>query len=238
MRHPIIASLILLATPLIACAAPDGEKCQGILELGGKGYKLQYAAAYAEKVLDDKEAVSVIFSESAIPVDKLRASLRESGNADKFFHFKPHVTVTFDKSGKAMFCNAWADNNSLGVSGSKLSGKLEVKDGRARGETALASDGEDDKRKSSFKVPSFDLPLLVVPVEKKETITDEKSEGKPEVEKPGKSDDAKGAVNYRDLPLPDGATDVEYKKIVGHIRCKSPADIKATAGSLTEKLVK
>src|SRR4051812_6741444 len=78
-----------------AAAADDGEACAGTLEVDGKTYKLGYAVAYAVKVFDEP-GVAVLFSEAAIPVGKLRAALAEGeGSDDKFFHFKPHVRVTF-----------------------------------------------------------------------------------------------------------------------------------------------
>lgn len=243
MSRHLLALIVIASMVCVAQAAPptskraattapstDGEPCKGTLEIDGKTYKLQYAVAYAVRVFD-KDAVAVIFSEVGIPVDKLRASLRESGNDDKFFHFKPHMTVTFDKSGEPMFCNGYADNNSISVSGPKLTGKLAVKDGRARGDAALASDPES-KHKNSFKVPAFDLAMLVVP----------KSEAAAP-EKPAKSEEPKAdaepglaPIASRKLPLPDGATDVEYKKLVENIRCKCPKDLKATADEMTKKL--
>src|SRR4051812_5507788 len=162
---PLLASLCLCAGPISAAsatAAAEGEACKGTLELGGKTYKLKYAVAYPVKVFDDA-GTSVIFAEQPVPVEKLRAALRDgNGSDDKFFLFKPHVTVTFDKAGKVMFCNAYGDNNSVSVSGPKLSGELASKDGRATGNAALTAD-DDATRKSAFSVPAFDLTTLVVP---------------------------------------------------------------------------
>src|SRR4051794_9946016 len=116
---PTVLSLSLvlsLAGGTLAAEAKEGERCEGSFEIGGKKYALKYAVAFPVKVFDE-DGFGAIFSEQAIPVEKLEKALAEGkGNADKFFFFKPHVQVTFDKAGKAMFSNAYADNNSLSVS--------------------------------------------------------------------------------------------------------------------------
>jgi hypothetical protein len=229
-----------LAVPAAsAAAAPDaeGQPCKGTMLLGDKTYELKYAAAYPVTVFDDREAVTVLFTDQSIPMDKLKAALAAKGNDDSFFFFKPHVRVTFGKDGKPMFCNAFADNSSLSVSGPKLLGELAVKDGKVRGKASLKAE-PDDKRKSSFDVSSFELTLLDVPRPKAVPKSEAKPVAAEEVEKRDKSDDAapKDAVPSRKLPLPEGATDVEYKKLVGQIKCKSPKDVKTTASALSSKL--
>ena len=63
---------------------------------------------------------------------------------------------------------------------------------------------------------------------------------KPEAESSHASTEkpAEGAPvpNVRDLPLPEGASEVAYKKLVEMITYKCPSDVKATATFLTEKL--
>ena len=45
-----------------------------------------------------------------------------------------------------------------------------------------------------------------------------------------------GAIPYNRLPLPDDATKVEYKKLVGQIKCQSATDHKSVARALAKKL--
>jgi hypothetical protein len=248
---PMLLPLTLvvnLAGTALAAEAKDGERCDGTFEIGGTTYALKYAVAFPVKVFDE-DGFGVIFSDQAIPVEKLQKALADGkGSADKFFFFKPHVQVTFDKAGKVMFCNAYADNNSLSVSGGKLSGTLAVKDGRAKGEAALAVD-PDSTRKSSFAVKVFDLPVLDVaaPAEKPEQKVNVERAEEPRAAVrqasahtspaagAGKAVGA-GAVAARELALPDAAANVEYKKLVGHIRFTCPDDVKAAAAAIDAKL--
>src|SRR4051812_17738490 len=89
-RKPVMCNrstlLVLLASSLWLCALPalaasaaipaDGEPCKGKLEIGGKTYTLKYAVAYSVKVFDEV-ATSVIFAEQPVPVEKLKAALRD-----------------------------------------------------------------------------------------------------------------------------------------------------------------
>jgi hypothetical protein len=115
------------------------------------------------KVFDDA-GYAVLFSEQPIPVEKLRTAWSRARAArDKFFFFKPHVQVTFDKAGKPMFCNAYADNFSVSVGGSNLSGEFNPK--RRQGPRQdVAEERAGLEAQSGFDVPAFDLTLLDVPV--------------------------------------------------------------------------
>ena len=238
----LAAALFPAAGPAVAAekpaeSSPDVAKVKastGTLSIEGTSYSLEHAVAYEAKVFDDK-GLSVILSSKPIPVAKLEKALKDGkGSDDGFFLFQPHVRVTFDKAGKVMFCNAWADNNSVSVSGLNLSGDLAVKDGRVKGKAALAADA-DSKRKSTFDA-TFDIELLVVelPPDGAKPGSEPKEDAPPAGE--AKPAPKQGTVHYKDLPLPKDATDVEYKKIVGQIKCKSATNYKAVAKALTESL--
>ncbi|HTN00990.1 MAG TPA: hypothetical protein VL132_03885 [Planctomycetaceae bacterium] len=215
-----------------AKAADPPKPCEGTLKLDGKTYKLEHVLIYETKAFDE-EAIAVLLSEKAIPIDKLKKSLTEgNGSDDSLFLFQPHVKVTFTPGGKSQFCNAWADNFSLSVSGTKLTGEFEIKEGRITGKTALAND-DDGGSKGTFAA-TFSAPLLVFPRKAPPTKPAEpKPPGKPD-EKPKAA--AGEAINVHDLPLPKDATQVEYKKIVQQLTCRSATDHKGVAKFLTEQL--
>lgn len=208
------------------------KPCEGTLKLDGKTYKLEHVLIYETKAFDE-EAIAVLLSDKAIPVDKLKKSLTEgNGSDDSLFLFQPHVKVTFTPAGKPQFCNAWADNYSLSVSGTKLTGAFEIKEGRITGKTALAND-DDGGSKGTFAA-TFSAPLLVFPRKAPPAKPAEpKPTGSPD-EKPKVA--AGDVINVHDLPLPKDATQVEYKKIVQQLTCRSATDHKTLAKYLTEQL--
>lgn len=225
--------------------AAEGKPGSGTLLIGKKTYKLEHVVAYQSKVFDD-DMINVIMSDRAIPVDKLKAVLRDGkGTDDGFSLFQPHVKVTFNKEGKPSFCNAYADNSSLSVSGGGLKGELAVKEGRVAGNVVLEA-AKDEERKSSFDL-RFDVALLVVPVppaEKKAADSEKPKAGKKEKKKAGKAaDDAKAVktdetLNVHDLPLPRDAANVKYKDIVEQMGYTSALDVKTLAAFLSKELAK
>lgn len=210
------------------------KPCEGTLQLDGKTYKLEHVVVYETKAFDE-DAIAVLLSDKSISIEKVKKSLADGkGSDDSLFLFQPHVKVTFTPAGEAQYCNAWADNFSLSVSGTKLSGEFQIKDGRVTGKTALAND-EDGRSKGTFTA-TFNAPLLkhsgtATPTKPAEP----KPAGKPD-ETPKPKAAAGGAINVHDLPLPKDATQVEYKKIVQQLTCSSATDHKTLAKFLTEQL--
>lgn len=224
-------------------AAAEGKPGSGTFLIGNKTYKLEHIVAYQSKVFDD-DMINVIMSDRAIPVDKLKAALRDGkGTDDGFSLFQPHVKVTFNKEGKPSYCNAYADNSSLSVSGGGLKGELAVKEGRVAGNAVLEA-AKDEERKSSFDL-RFDVSLLIVPVppaEKKPADSEKPKTGKKEKKKGGNAAEAARAeksdetLNVRDLPLPKDAANVKYKDIVEQMGYTSASDVKTLVAFLSKKL--
>jgi hypothetical protein len=232
------------AAPAIPAPA-GGRPCQGTLMIAGKNYKLEHVAVYKAKVFDD-EGIVVLASSKPIPVDRLKAKLIEGkGTDDKFIFFEPNIHITFKNSGEVMFCNAWADNYSVSISGSRLTGELVVKDGRVRGQAKLELDS-DAKLKNSCDL-LFDAPLIAVAIPKAEPKPNTTAKAKPKkgsdsTDEPDSDDSdekpvaAGPKINVHDLPLPKDATDVEYKELVQHMQYKSKTDHKKLAAFLQQRL--
>jgi hypothetical protein len=227
--------------PTKAVVIPGGKSCQGTLQIRGTTYKLDQAIAYSSIVLDEN-CINVLLSSAVIPVDKLKDALND-GNDDKFIFFKPNVKITFSKEGRVRFFNAYGDGASVSASGSDLKGQLVVKDGRVNGSCTYSP----DDKKSSFDA-QFDLALIPIPqayfakLEAEKAMQLEKR-AKAEKERKAKEeqDAAKAAAaelngpKARSLPLPKGATDVEYEKLTGQIHCKCPSDVITTANFLAQQ---
>jgi len=227
--------------PAKAVVIPGGKPCQGTLQIRGTTYKLDQAVAYSSIVLDENR-INVLLSSAAIPVDKLKDALND-GNDDKFIFFQPNVKITFGKEGKARFFNAYADGGSVSASGSDLTGQLVVKDGRVNGSCTYTP----DEKKNSFDA-QFDLVLIPIPQAYFTKIEAEKAmrlEKRAKAEKDRKAKEEQDAVKAaaaelngpkaRSLPLPQGATNVEYEKLTGQIRCKCPSDVVTTANFLAQQ---
>jgi hypothetical protein len=162
MRQHYVNRFLALAVVMAAGAAgvraaEEARPADGTLLVGAKTYKLAHSVAYRTKLFDE-EAIAVVLSDKAIPVDKLQKSLKEDGSDDSFFLFQPHVKLTFNKAGEIQSANAWADNTSISVSGGGLEGEMKLEKGRVQGKASLELDGEG-QLKRSFEL-KFDVPLL------------------------------------------------------------------------------
>ena len=207
-----------------------GAPCQGTFQIAAKTYKLSHAVAYRHTVSDD-EMISVLLSSVAIPAEKLKASLMEKGSDSGFIFFQPHVTVTFDASGKAIYLNSWADNRSFSISGPDVDGQLTEAKGRVRGEIKMTRDKGEDRKSLDAQ---FDLPLLVVPRPAAKPAPKEK----PSTDDPSSKPDApnRPALNVHELPLPKDAARFEYKKLVEQMSYESQSDVKTLAAFLAKQL--
>lgn len=218
-----------------AAAAPVGG--QGTMNIGGKQYKIAYVVVYESKVFD-QTMVNVLASDTPIPVAELRKILANNDNSDdKFSFFHPNAKVTFGKDGKPAFCNAWADNHSISLSGSSsLTGDLTVKDGRAKGQMQMKY-GDDTPPKHSFDI-SFDAELIAASAAPKKALAKAESDD-PAPSKPGNKPSHKAAgkaIGAKELPLPADASNVEYTEIVGQIKYHSGTGVKPLCKWLGEQL--
>lgn len=239
------SSHVLRAEDAPTAASPANAKTSsGTFKIDGQTYDLPHVVAYQTKVFDD-DGIAVLFCAKEIPVQKLKAALiKDQGRDDSFNLFEPQVKVTFKKTGEPSYSNSWAANSSISVSGGGLKGQLAVKNGRAVGQASMET-GDKPEDKKSFDI-RFDVPLLTVDIPK----ADPKPESKPdESDKPRSksrksrtknADKARPAatagLNVYELPLPDDATNVEYKKSVEHLGYKSPSSVTKVTDFLVKQL--
>ncbi len=236
--------LAMADEPVKAVVIPGGKPCQGTLQIRGKSYNLDRAVAYTSIVLNE-ECVNVLLSSSTIPIDKLKTAILDGNGADdKFFFFQPNVKITFSKEGKARFFNAYGDGGSVSAAGSDLKGQLAIKDGRGSGSCSYIP----DEKKNGFDV-QYDLAVLPIPQAVFAKIEAEKAErlakrAQKEKERKAKkeADAAKAAVaeatgpKAHSLPIPQGATNVEFQKQTGQIRFQCPSDVVSTANFFVQQL--
>jgi hypothetical protein len=229
------AVLLLAEEPTKLPPLPAGKTCQGTLVLGDKTYKLDHAVAYPTKTFDE-DSVSVIVSPKPIPVDKLKAAIAKGkGSDDSFMFWEPHIKLTYKTSGEIQFCNAWASNNSLSVSGSDLTGRVVIQKDRAGGDAILKQDADSD-RKRSFSL-QFNTPLLPNALPKaapKVAKAEDEDTNDDSEEKSATSAGPKPKV--RSLPRPTDATDIEYKDLVEQMTYKSKSDVKSLSAFLVKQL--
>lgn len=232
----MLTTICAVSLTLLASARSEAADmaCEGKLEIGGKTYKLTHAVAYPTKLFDE-EVINVLTSSKPIAVDKLKTALRTGdGGDDRFMIWDPHIKISFKKSGEVQYCNAWADNISISMSGSNLTGDVSIKNGRATGKATLVPD-QFTKHIRGFQLV-FDVSLLANPAAAKAN-----NPSSPENSHEAKIDaeaeiPAAPTILARSLPMPKDATDVEFNDFVEHISYKSRYEVKAVATMLVQQL--
>ncbi|MGQ0635042.1 MAG: hypothetical protein ACT4QC_10555 [Planctomycetaceae bacterium] len=161
LRRFVRPAIALLGVSLpIVIAADEPKPVEGSLEVGKGTYKLQHVVAYETKDDndDDDGRISVIASDRRIPIDQIKKTLRENeGSDERLFLLQPYVRVVFRKTGEVESGNAWADNSSFSTNGDALTGKVQIENGRARGQAKLALPPSRDF-KQNFQI-RFDVAL-------------------------------------------------------------------------------
>jgi hypothetical protein len=128
---------------------PSAIPVEGTLTVGERTYKLSHAVAYETKT-DEEKGITILTSDRKIPIATIEKALREGeGSDDGLSLSQPHVMISYDKSGKAVRCKAWADNGSFSMGGDSLAGKLKLENGRASGDAKLVPK-KDSPFKSAF----------------------------------------------------------------------------------------
>src|SRR5262249_14486340 len=128
---------------------PENKPVEGTLTVSERTYKLSHVVAYETKA-DEEKGVTVLASDRKIPFSEIEKALREGeGSDDGLSLSQPHVMISYDKSGKAVRCKAWADNGSFSMGGDSLTGTLKLQNGRASGEARLVAK-KDSPFKSAF----------------------------------------------------------------------------------------
>jgi hypothetical protein len=150
----VLPALALLMSGL---RAEEAQAPAGTMQIGEKSYNLIHLAVYETKS-NDEDVVVLLASNRKLPIEKVKAALREGTEDESREINQPHIRVVFNKSGKPEMCSARTDNSSFSTGGSSLTGEVTVEDGKARGTAALKMQG-DEKFRRGFEI-KFDVALL------------------------------------------------------------------------------
>ena len=158
------------------------------LTIGNRTFKLPNVVAYEMKQFD-KPMTTIVFSERALDLAKLKAAIGKK-SADDYFEFIPQVKLVIDTDDRVGSINLWADNTSINSSGGNdVAGDIVIEEGRARGTAKLAKPGEFFDKKYTFEV-SFDVSVL--------------GGSAPAAPKPSGSGSGLVADSHDGLPFPEG----------------------------------
>ena len=136
-------------------AGDEKKPIAGTLLAGDRTYTLAFVVAYEAKS-DDKGTITVIASDRKIPVETIKAALRDGkGSDDKLSFSQPHLKIRLNRSGNPERGNAVADGTYFGFFGDTLVSDLKIGEGRIRGQTRLETTGEGKLRRN------FDIRLDV-----------------------------------------------------------------------------
>lgn len=213
---------------------PDKPVVKGKFMGDGKDGKIQFLVVQNREPFSDQAAIQFVFTEK-----------------DPAFSKKPEFDAMFKKLGSALSISTFKDGGIFGCEVAHTShenppftalGQIKMTDFKITDTHVtgrLTTGGEDEAFGQKWDVDlTFSAPLP------KGAFAAVKE---PEPEKPGKKmtktdepEEQLGAtgpkIAVKDLPLPAGAQDVEYKQLVGHITFRSDSPVSAVATEFAAKL--
>jgi len=245
----LFVSTFTMAFAMVATMAqqPAGgvmPSVSGTFKGNGKAAKLAFISARWGEPFDDKPGIKLIVTEKDHSRDP-----------------KPDFNAGFGRYGSALIVSLHEDGGIFGceVAHSALKGtfssigKVQAKDfkvekGAVQGQ--LSTGGQADFFGETWEVDlKFSAPLTGTPQQPAadKPASPNKSKQPPSFGSSPKDSPATGkssapaapvlpALNVKELPIPTDATDVEYKKLVQHIRFKSPSNYQSVAIELVKKL--
>ncbi len=214
----------------------------GTFKGNGKDAKIAFVSARWREPFNDKPGIRLIFTEKDHTQDP-----KADFNAN-FGRYGSALNISLDPDGDIFGCEV---THSAHRGGFSALGKIKIKDfkfenGLLQGQ--LTTGGPDDVFGQTwdvdlkFSAPLAGSPPQPAPTEKKTDKTSSFAKDRSQNTRPAASDSATPAapsvpaLNVKQLPIPQDATDVEYKKLVQHIGFNSPSDYKAVATDLVKKL--
>ena len=215
----------------------------GVFKGNGKDAKLAHVSAHWREPFGDEPSIVLVFTEKDHSRDR-----------------KADITANFGKYGSALLISLHEDGSIFGCqvvhsahskSGFTSLGKIRTNDfeytnGKVEGELTtdgeLETFGETWEANLKFVAPLGETPPEFQPKQTAESTAPKTKTTNAKTTPPASDDDedqpaASGsAMKGKDLPLTKDATDVEYKKLVGHVVYKSKSGVKAVAAELTASL--
>lgn len=217
---------------------PDNPVVKGTFLGDGKDGKIQHLVVQTREPFSDKAAIRLIFTEKDPSKSK-----------------KPEFDAAFKKLGSALMISVFKDGGIFGCEVAHTAhekspfsavGEIKMIDFKVT-EThvsgQLATGGELDAFDQKWNVDlTFSAPLpkgafvaVADPASAMPKKADADAASEEEREKPV---DAGPKMPVSELPLPAGAVDVEYKKVVEHIGFRSDASVSVVANDFSAKLKK
>jgi hypothetical protein len=232
------------AVGMLGTSAEQAPQAAPLAKLGlsgkfignGKEVKLAFVSAVNDEEFGGKPGLVLIFSEKDHTKDK-----------------NPKFNVSFGRYGSALIVNCHEDGSIYGCQvshaahekrgfssiGDLESAEFQVAGGQVQGKFTTNGQqevfGETWEAELTFAAP-YKSQAKAEPkkVAARETPADEPT--RPEPTKPEPSKPAGAALQAKDLALPAGAKDIEYKALVEHLSFKSASDVKTLVGELSKSL--
>jgi len=234
---------------LIGTAAEEAQKANPLFKLGvagkfkgnGKDAKIAFVSARPGDEFSGKPSIDLIFTErdhSKDPRPTIKASFGDYGSA---------IVISCHEDGTVFGCQvSHAAHQKRGFSsiGKIELDQFQVAGGQVQG--TLSTGGQTDTFGETWEVdlkfaapyksqiaaadskPAGDKPAVASTKPNKDKPATDKPE--PEPTKPAAS------LKAKDLALPKGATDVNYKAIVEMLDFKCPGDVKTVAAEFSKNL--
>jgi hypothetical protein len=249
-RLSAFACVVTWALLIAAQEPPKGEKAaakasvSGTFKGNGKEAKIAFVSAQWREPFNDKPGIRLIFTE----MDHTRDP-------------KADFNANFGRYGSALVISLFEDGGIFGCEvshtalkgGFSALGKIKIKDFKFEGglvQGQLTTSGPDNVFGQTWEVDlKFAAPLAgsaqqpapspaaAKTAKEPPAITGRTSGNSPPTrEAPARVEPALPALNAKELPISQDATDVEYKKLVQHIGYNSPSDYKTVAADLVKKL--
>lgn len=223
---------VMLAGPIFAQSS-DKPSVSGKFLGDGKDGKIQHLVVQTTEPFSDKAAIKLVFTEKDPSKSK-----------------KPDWDAGFKKLGSALVISVFKDGGIFGCEVAHTAhpkspfsalGEIKMKDFKVT-DTHVSGEvitgGELDAFGQKWEVDlTFSAPLpkgAFAEVSAPKSDEKMKKAGKEKSEEPAVAEGPKMPVEK--LPLPDGALDVEYKQVVGHIIFRSDSSVSAVSKDFAAKL--
>lgn len=239
---------------LIGTAAEEAQKSNPLFKLGvtgtfkgnGKDAKIAFVSARPGDEFSGKPSIDLIFTErdhSKDPRPSIKASFGDYGSA---------IVISCHEDGQVFGCQvSHAAHQKRGFSsiGKIELDQFQVAGGQVQG--TLSTGGQTDTFGETWEVElKFAAPYKPQvakteskPAEEKPAVASTKpNKVKPTTDKPAPDSDKPeptkpaASLKAKDLALPKGATDVNYKALVEMLDFKCPGDVKTVAAEFSKNL--
>lgn len=231
------------AKPAAKAAGPVKPSISGVFKGNGKEAKLAFVSAHWREPFNDEPSIKLVFTEkdhSQDPKPDFNASFGKYGSA---------LVISLHENGNIFGCEvSHAAHEKRGFSsiGDIKTVDFTAEEGRIAGE--LTTDGEQEVFGETWEVKiKFTAPLAEMPKDARPASDDAPQTKRPKVavkplplpDEPEPRPEPKPAgeqLNVKELAIPEGAKDFEYKTVVEHLAFKSKSDVKTLSASLTKSL--